>query len=80
MPACVGNDEKTAPHEQGDRIDSRRSHEEALGLAWPGNIRELENFMERSVILTHGAALQAPIAELSNNGRTNPSSWDARGE
>src|SRR6202030_2568399 len=37
---------------------------------WPGNIRELENFIERSVILTHGTALQAPIGELSNNGRT----------
>jgi formate hydrogenlyase transcriptional activator len=30
---------------------------------WPGNIRELENFIERSVILTHGTALQAPIAD-----------------
>jgi formate hydrogenlyase transcriptional activator len=39
---------------------------------WPGNIRELENFIERSVILTHGTALQAPIAELGNNGRTTP--------
>lgn len=39
---------------------------------WPGNIRELENFVERSVILTHGSALQAPIAELSNNGKTAP--------
>jgi len=39
---------------------------------WPGNIRELENFIERSVILTHGAALQAPISELGNNGRTVP--------
>lgn len=37
---------------------------------WPGNIRELENFIERSVILTHGTALEAPIGELSNNGRT----------
>jgi formate hydrogenlyase transcriptional activator len=39
---------------------------------WPGNIRELENFIERSVILTHGTALQAPIAELSNNGTPVP--------
>jgi formate hydrogenlyase transcriptional activator len=39
---------------------------------WPGNIRELENFIERSVILTHGPALQAPISELSNSGRTVP--------
>jgi formate hydrogenlyase transcriptional activator len=37
---------------------------------WPGNIRELENFIERSVILTRGTALQAPIGELGNNGRT----------
>jgi formate hydrogenlyase transcriptional activator len=35
---------------------------------WPGNIRELENFIERSVILTRGTALQAPIAELGHNG------------
>jgi formate hydrogenlyase transcriptional activator len=31
---------------------------------WPGNIRELENFIERGVILTHGDALAAPLAEL----------------
>src|ERR1700704_1665620 len=39
---------------------------------WPGNIRELENFIERSVILTHGTALEAPIAELGHNGRHAP--------
>jgi formate hydrogenlyase transcriptional activator len=38
------------------------------GWHWPGNIRELENFIERSVILTHGPALQVPIGELSSNG------------
>jgi formate hydrogenlyase transcriptional activator len=31
---------------------------------WPGNIRELENFIERAVILTHGKSLEAPLAEL----------------
>ena len=31
---------------------------------WPGNIRELENFLERSVILTSGSVLQAPLSEL----------------
>jgi formate hydrogenlyase transcriptional activator len=39
---------------------------------WPGNIRELENFIERSVILTHGPALQVPIVELGGNGKTAP--------
>lgn len=32
--------------------------------AWPGNIRELQNFIERSVIMTKGTELAAPIAEL----------------
>ena len=27
---------------------------------WPGNIRELENFIERSVILTNGTVYSAP--------------------
>jgi formate hydrogenlyase transcriptional activator len=36
------------------------------GWNWPGNIRELENFIERSVILTHGSALQVPIGELDD--------------
>jgi formate hydrogenlyase transcriptional activator len=31
---------------------------------WPGNIRELQNFVERSVILTAGRVLQCPIPEL----------------
>jgi formate hydrogenlyase transcriptional activator len=31
---------------------------------WPGNIRELENFVERAVILTRGKSLEAPLGEL----------------
>ena len=31
---------------------------------WPGNIRELENFIERAVILSRGSTLDAPLAEL----------------
>jgi formate hydrogenlyase transcriptional activator len=31
---------------------------------WPGNIRELQNFIERSVILSIGAVLRPPLAEL----------------
>ena len=32
---------------------------------WPGNIRELENLMERAVILSQGAELYVPLAELN---------------
>lgn len=32
--------------------------------SWPGNIRELENLLERAVILTRGKELYVPLAEL----------------
>lgn len=32
--------------------------------SWPGNIRELENFIERAVILSSGPSLRAPIEEI----------------
>jgi transcriptional regulator of acetoin/glycerol metabolism len=35
-----------------------------LRWSWPGNIRELENFIERSVILSEGNRLNAPLFEL----------------
>src|SRR6266850_2403677 len=33
---------------------------------WPGNIRELQNFIERSVILTSGNILHPPLASLKS--------------
>jgi formate hydrogenlyase transcriptional activator len=33
--------------------------------AWPGNIRELQNFVERAVILSPGTMLRAPLESLS---------------
>jgi formate hydrogenlyase transcriptional activator len=38
---------------------------EALaGYSWPGNIRELENFIERAVLLSPGKELRVTISEL----------------
>jgi formate hydrogenlyase transcriptional activator len=34
---------------------------------WPGNIRELQNFIERSVILSVGSVLRAPLAGLKRS-------------
>jgi formate hydrogenlyase transcriptional activator len=45
-----------------------RTMERLVQWAWPGNIRELENFVERSVILSRGAVLQVPLTELITSG------------
>lgn len=39
---------------------------------WPGNIRELENFIERAVILTRGESLSAPLSELRKVATDEP--------
>lgn len=47
----------------------KQAMEALVNADWPGNIRQLENFIERCVILTPGDELQVPIAEL-NASRT----------
>ncbi len=41
---------------------------------WPGNIRELENFLERSVVLTRGPIVHVPLAELRADEENAPTS------
>jgi len=41
---------------------------------WPGNIRELENFIERAVILSRGKSLEAPLWELHQRRIGEPDS------
>ena len=43
---------------------------------WPGNIRELQNVLERSVILTNGSALEVPMTELT--GKAGPTPLNGR--
>jgi formate hydrogenlyase transcriptional activator len=43
--------------------------------AWPGNIRELENLIERAVLLSPGKELRVPLAELKpGTGLSDPAS------
>jgi len=39
---------------------------------WPGNIRELENFIERAVLLSKGPALRVPLGELEVLEESSP--------
>jgi DNA-binding NtrC family response regulator len=42
-----------------------RAMDALTNAPWPGNIRELENFIERCVILTRGDQLFVPVEELA---------------
>ena len=35
--------------------------------SWPGNIRELQNLMERATLLSTGPSLRVPLAEILND-------------
>ncbi len=65
------------------RIYSERMHkqiewiprevmEALVDHSWPGNIRELQNFIERSVILTTGNTLRPPIGGLRQATEIDP--------
>jgi formate hydrogenlyase transcriptional activator len=68
IPLLVGHFVRTFAARQGKKIERIPDHVlKALErYPWPGNIRELQNFIERSVILTRGAELQAPVSELAD--------------
>jgi formate hydrogenlyase transcriptional activator len=38
---------------------------------WPGNIRELQNLVERGVILSRGSRLEVPLAELKQSNKVS---------
>lgn len=46
-------------------VITEESIEKFVCYSWPGNIRELQNFIERSVILSPGRILQAPLTALN---------------
>ena len=52
----------------GKRINPLTPYQEELIQAypWPGNIRELQNTIERSIILAHGNNIQLQISQPSN--------------
>ena len=50
----------------------KRAIEAMTSWPWPGNIRELQNFVERAVILTCGETLEVPLEELPSP-RVEPS-------
>jgi transcriptional regulator with AAA-type ATPase domain len=44
---------------------------------WPGNIRELQNLIERAMILSRGPVLEVPLAELQHSAKAAPTQPEA---
>ncbi len=64
----------------GKQIESipKESMDALARYAWPGNIRELQNLMERAALLSTGPSLRVPLAEiLSDSGVTAPGGGNA---
>jgi formate hydrogenlyase transcriptional activator len=66
IPVLVEHFVEIYARRMGKEIDqiSPETMSELTSYAWPGNIRELQNFIERSVILSSGNVLKAPFASL----------------
>jgi formate hydrogenlyase transcriptional activator len=68
IPALVEHFVEIYARRMSKQIDhiSPQTMSELTSYEWPGNIRELQNFIERSVILTSGNVLESPLASLRN--------------
>jgi len=66
VPLLVRHFVKKLARRMDKRIDTIPSQtmKALVNWHWPGNIRELENVIERSVILSEGPVLYSPLAEM----------------
>ena len=66
IPVLVEHFVEIYARRMGKQVDqiSPETISELTSYSWPGNIRELQNFIERSVILTSGNVLQPPLSTL----------------
>jgi len=69
IPALVSHFVEIYGRRMGKQIDnvSPETMNALSSHQWPGNIRELQNFIERSVILSVGPALRPPLTELNHS-------------
>jgi formate hydrogenlyase transcriptional activator len=69
IPALVSHFVEIYGRRMGRQIDniSAETMSALSSHQWPGNIRELQNFIERSVILSVGPVLHPPLADLKRS-------------
>jgi len=66
IPALVSHFVEIYSRRMGKQIENipQATLAALIAYSWPGNIRELQNFIERSVIMSVGSELRAPLGEL----------------
>jgi len=66
IPLLVNYFVSNLSRRMGKQIDCvpKQVMEILTDCSWKGNVRELANFIERAVILSHGEELEVPMAEL----------------
>ena len=69
IPALASHFVEIYSRRMGKQIDdlSPETMSALISHQWPGNIRELQNFIERSVILSVGPVLSPPLAQLKDS-------------
>jgi formate hydrogenlyase transcriptional activator len=69
IPALASHFVEIYSRRMGKQIDdlSPETMSALISHQWPGNIRELQNFIERSVILSVGPVLSSPLAQLKGS-------------
>ena len=72
IPLLVNHFVRTFAGQMGKQIDevSGQAMQAIVSHPWPGNIRELQNLIERSVILTPGNVLHPPLVNLKPAAET----------
>ena len=73
IPPLVRHFTQRFARRMGRRIETIPSAvmEALVRYPWPGNIRELQNVIERAVILSPGPSLQVPLGDLEVGGQAS---------
>ena len=79
IPALVEHFVEIYAHRMGKQIDhiSSEAMSELISYSWPGNIRQLQNFIERSVILSSESVLRPPSLKAATAAAAEPESQKA---
>jgi formate hydrogenlyase transcriptional activator len=68
IPMLVSHFTQLFAHRVNKKIEtvSTETMNALVGYSWPGNIRELQNVIERAVLLSNGPVLKVPMSDLKS--------------